>query len=103
MSDDEIQALWFDFGDGDVSRRIWLGLKLLLITGQRRGEVTRAERQEFDVDKKRWLIPAGRRGKNEDGREPGAAPRAIEYLGALRAKGDVRRVWLVSLAAALSC
>jgi len=65
LSDSEIRALWFDFGDGNVSRRVWLGLRLLLVTGQRRGEVTRAERQEFDVRHKRWLITAGNRGKKK--------------------------------------
>ncbi|MFN0314167.1 MAG: tyrosine-type recombinase/integrase [Burkholderiales bacterium] len=65
LSDDEIRALWFDFGKKNVSRRIWLGLRLLLVTGQRRGEVTRAQRKEFDLAHKRWLIPAERRGKKK--------------------------------------
>jgi integrase len=65
LSDAEIRALWFDFADGNVSRRVWLGLRLLLVTGQRRGEVTRAQRREFDVQHKRWLIPAAHRGKKK--------------------------------------
>ncbi|HKQ23940.1 MAG TPA: integrase arm-type DNA-binding domain-containing protein [Burkholderiales bacterium] len=86
LSDDEIRALWFDFGQGDVSPRVWLGLKLLLVTGQRRGEVTRAERQEFDVDKKRWLIPAGRRGKKKtaESRVPHLVPLSDLALAVLK-------------------
>jgi integrase len=73
LNDDEIRARWFDFGEGNVSRRMWLGLRLLLVTVQRRGEVTRAGRQEFDVDHQRWLIPAAHRGKKKtDG-----APRLV--------------------------
>jgi integrase len=65
LNDDEIRALWFDFEKGKVSRRVLLALRLLLITGQRRGEVTRARRQEFDIQHKRWLIPAEHRGKKK--------------------------------------
>jgi len=65
LSDDEIRALWFDFEQSKVSRRVWLGLRLLLVTGQRRGEVTRAQRKEFDIQHKRWLIPAEHRGKKK--------------------------------------
>ena len=86
LSDEEIRALWFDFGQGDASRRVWLGLKLLLVTGQRRGEVTRAERQEFDVAHKRWLIPAGRRGKKKtaESRVPHLVPLSTLALSVLK-------------------
>ena len=63
LSDDEIRELWFKFGDGRVSPGAWLAPKLLLVTGQRRGEVMRAKRPEFDLRAERWLIPDEHLGK----------------------------------------
>ena len=86
LSDDEIRRLWFDFGKGDVSRRVWLGLKLLLVTGQRRGELTRAQREEFDLRHKRWLIPAEHRGKKKtaESRVPHLVPLSELALSVLK-------------------
>jgi integrase len=39
-------------------------LKLLLLTGQREGEVCGMRKEEFDLEKKTWLIPAAR-SKND--------------------------------------
>ncbi|GMN12558.1 MAG: tyrosine-type recombinase/integrase [Qipengyuania citrea] len=35
-------------------------IKLLILTGQRRGEVFEADRSEFDLEEKLWTIPANR-------------------------------------------
>ena len=99
LNDNEIRALWFDFGKGDVSRRVWLGLRLLLVTGQRRGEVTRAKREEFDIQHKRWLIPAERRGKKKtaESRVPHLVPLselALSVLNELIDEGG-HSVWLL--------
>jgi len=75
LSDDEIRQLWFKFGDGRVSRSVWLALRLLLVSGQRRGEVMRARRSEFDLRAQRWLIPAEHLGKKKA--PAGATPHLV--------------------------
>ena len=75
LSDDEIRELWFKFGDGRISRGVWLALKLLLVTGQRRGEVMRAQRSEFDLGAERWLIPVEHLGKKKA--PAGATPHLV--------------------------
>jgi integrase len=66
LNDQEIRHLWFDFGDGRVSRQAWLALRFLLAVGQRRGEVMGAQWSEFDLRAKRWLIPVQRLGKKKN-------------------------------------
>lgn len=58
LSDDEIRALWaaseqmgYPFGDF---------IKVLLLTGARRGEIAGARWDEIDLEAKTWTIPAGR-------------------------------------------
>jgi len=88
LSDNEIRELWFGLGDGGVSRGVWLALKLLLVTGQRRGEVMRAQRAEFDLRSRRWVIPAEHLGKKKaaTGATPHLVPLsalAVELVGEL--------------------
>ena len=86
LSDDEIRELWFKFGDGRISRGVWLALKLLLVTGQRRGEVMRAQRSEFDLGAERWLIPVEHLGKKKApaGATPHLVPLSALALSTLR-------------------
>ena len=35
-------------------------LRFMLLTGQRKSEVANANGHEFDLDKRIWIIPAGR-------------------------------------------
>ena len=86
LSDGEIRALWLDFGDGHVSKTLWLALKLLLATSQRRGEVMRAKRAEFDMRKQYWLIPAERLGKKKgpNGAMPHLVPRSPLALSVVK-------------------
>ncbi|WP_164549701.1 tyrosine-type recombinase/integrase [Altericroceibacterium xinjiangense] len=58
LSDAELAALWQVASDEPSP---WgPGLKLLMLTGARRDEVFSADRAEFDLKAKEWIIPAER-------------------------------------------
>ena len=63
LSEDEIKAFWKCLEKANMTNEIKLILKLLLITGQRRGEIVNAEWSEIDLDKGWWTIP-GEKSKN---------------------------------------
>ncbi len=61
LSDAELRALW-QVSEGEPSP--WgPGLKVLMLTGARRDEVFSADRAEFDLKAREWIIP-GARSKN---------------------------------------
>ena len=61
LSDEELKALW---NVADKEPKPWgPAIKLLILTGQRRDEVIKAEHSEFDLKAKLWTIP-GDRAKN---------------------------------------
>jgi integrase len=58
LSDDEIRALWRASGELGYP---WAPLyRMLLLTGQRRGEVADASWSEIDLEQRLWVIPAAR-------------------------------------------
>jgi len=66
LSDDELKDFWaacsrpHDVKDLALSPEMALALKLAAVTLQRGGEIVGAERTEFDLKSKTWLIPAER-------------------------------------------
>jgi integrase len=56
LSAAEIREVWAESGDRDYGRIV----KLLLLTGQRRGEVAGMAWGELDLDRALWSLPAGR-------------------------------------------
>ena len=74
MTDAEIKALWkaLDLEDKDVDiyRVVKLALKLILLTGQRPGEVAGMTWAEIDEDGHFWNIPPGRMKNAEPQRVP---------------------------------
>lgn len=58
LTDDEISAFWKNLDRADMSERLRIALKLVLVTGQRPGEVAGMALDEVDGDM--WTIPAGR-------------------------------------------
>jgi integrase len=56
LSDNEIQTIWH----ADLHYPMQPLLRMMLVTGQRKSEVANAKWQEFDLDKRLWIIPAGR-------------------------------------------
>jgi integrase len=57
LSADEIKAFWTKLADADMAEPTQIALKLLLVTAQRRGELTFAKWSHFDLDGKLWTIP----------------------------------------------
>jgi integrase len=89
LTADEIKAFWTKLADADMAKPTALALKLLLVTAQRRGELTFAKWSHFDLESKLWTIPVellktshARRSKPE----PQAVPLsslALHLLGQL--------------------
>lgn len=80
LSDDELQALW-QVADGEALP--WgPGIKLLILTGQRRDEVFNADRSEFDLKAKLWTIP-GERAKNGKAHLVPLSDAAVEIVKAI--------------------
>ena len=64
LSGDEIKKMWFGLSEAKMSEGTRQALKLLLLTGQRNGEIAGAEWKEFDLSRGWWTIP-GARAKNK--------------------------------------
>ena len=60
LNDTEIHRLWHGLKKVKCAEDLKIAIKLLLATGQRRGEVAEAQWQEFDLEKRLWTIPASR-------------------------------------------
>lgn len=57
LTADEISAFWSKLDTADMAELTRLALKLLLVTAQRRGEITFAKWSHFDLDAELWTIP----------------------------------------------
>lgn len=58
LSSDEIKKLWAGLDTAAMAEEIKLLLRLMLATGQRKGELRRAGKGEFDLVNNVWTIPA---------------------------------------------
>lgn len=81
LTDDELRAFFAAIGDlGEP----WTSLyELIALTAQRRSEVSKAPRAEFDTSNAAWTI-APERAKNDHGHIVPLAPRALEIVKKLR-------------------
>lgn len=91
LDDDEIRAFWTQLDTAKMAEPTKLALKLLLITGQRRGELTFAKWKHIDFSTKTWTIPVAllksshtRRERPEPHQVP-LPPLAVELLQRLQA------------------
>lgn len=85
LDEAEIRSLWH------VSKEAGLfgkALQLLLLTGQRRGEVVGAAWREFNIERKLWTIPAVR-AKNGKVNEVHLSRASIEVLRTILATSDM--------------
>jgi integrase len=91
LSDSEIKAIWLATGKLGYP---WAPFyKLLLLTGQRREEVSSVEWKEIDLDHGLWVIP-GRKAKNGKEHIVHLSPQALEIVQELqRTKGNYRWVF----------
>ena len=91
LTADEIRTVWTKLDSADMAEPTRLALKLLLATGQRRGELTFAKWAHFDVAGKTWTIPISllkSAHTRRDRPEPHVVPLsalALELLGKLKA------------------
>jgi integrase len=79
LSDDEARALWTACDDVRAPRDALI--KLLLLTGQRRREVTGMRWSEIDVETKTWTLPP-ERTKNGQRHEVPLSPQALALITA---------------------
>jgi integrase len=77
LTDSEVGALWNAAGTLDAP---WSGIgRLLLLTGQRRGEVAGLHWAELDLDAATWSLP-GDRTKNGQAHKVPLPPAAVDQL-----------------------
>ncbi len=81
---DEIRAFWQNAETAGLRRLTAIALKMVLVTGQRPGEV--AGMQEREIDGRTWTIPAHRRGKTETAHSVFLTDTALELLAEARAE-----------------
>src|SRR5690606_31199984 len=84
----EIFTFWNNVEDCGLHRLTALALKLVLVTGQRPGEV--AGMHEDEIDGLWWTIPASRRGKTENENRVFLTGTAMSIINA--AKAEVARL-----------
>lgn len=90
LTTEEIRSFWTKLNTAKMAEPTKLGLKLLLVTAQRRGELTFAKWSDFDLEAKTWTIPIellksshSRRDAPEPHLVP-LSPLALELLGNLQ-------------------
>ena len=77
---DEIRALWANAETCGMHRMTALALKMILVTGQRPGEVAGMHADE--INGRVWTIPSARRGKTETAHAVHLTDTALEILDA---------------------
>ena len=80
---DEIRSFWSGAETCGMHRLTALCLKLVLVTGQRPGEV--AGMHEREIDGRTWTIPAARRGKTDTSHTVYLSDTALALLDSARA------------------
>lgn len=90
LQDDEIKAFWEGLDSAKMLPRLKPAFKLLLLTGQRRGEVAKATWHLFDLKAKVWKLESGDTKSRRTHVVP-LSPLAIETLEELKALLRVAR------------
>lgn len=85
LSDIELGILWNALDDEPAP--FGPAIKLLILTGQRRGEVFEADRSEFDLEAKLWTIPRNR-AKNGVAHLVPLSGEALAIIQSLTARDD---------------
>ncbi len=93
LNEDEVRAFWFGLDETKMLYPVKLALKLLLLTGQRRGEIAKARKSDIDLQKRLWTIPADN-AKNETPHVVPLNDVAFEIVKNLMALSD-QSPWLV--------
>ena len=77
LEPDEIKAVWRKLDKAKTAELIRLAIKLLLVTGQRRGELAKAKWADIDLPNKIWSIPI----ENSKNGHPHAVPLSNMAVG----------------------
>lgn len=88
LDDDEIRALWTEADGCGIHKLTAIALKLVLVTGQRPGEVVGMRWSE--IDGTIWTIPGARRLKTETEQRVPLTETALELIA--EAKAEVARL-----------
>ncbi len=88
LDHDEIRALWANAETCGLHMLTALCLKLVLVTGQRPGEV--AGMHEDEISGRWWTIPAGRRGKTDTAHTVYLSDTALQIVA--DAKAEIGRL-----------
>ena len=70
LNDDEIKAFWLELDNAKMHDMIKMSLKLMLVTAQRKQEVSNAKWSEFDLKSNWWTIPSERSKNGRPHRVP---------------------------------
>lgn len=90
LDEQELKALWMALDTGSLP---WQqGIKLLILTGQRRNEVFAADRREFDLEGRIWMIP-GERAKNGERHIVPLSKAAIEIFKTIPIIDDSKKLF----------
>ena len=89
LDDHEIKAFWLELNNTKMHDLIKLSLKLMLVTAQRKQEVTNAKWEEFDLKNNWWTIPSERSKNGRPHREP-LTPMAKKLLTSLADEANKR-------------
>jgi len=84
LSYSEVWRLWKGLDASSIAPSMKLAAKLLLVTGQRRGELMLAQWADIDLDRGAWFIPA-ERSKNGLAHTVPLSMLAVDLLGRLEA------------------
>ncbi len=84
LDDEEIRAFWLASDTCGIHRLTAIALKLILVTGQRPGEVVGLRWDEIQGET--WTIPASRRGKTDTEHTVYLTPTALNLLEQARAE-----------------
>jgi len=88
LDHDEIRAFWTNAEECGIHALTALALKLVLLTGQRPGEVAGMHKSEINGEV--WTIPAERRRKTESEQRVPLTPLALEIIE--QARSEVARL-----------
>ena len=86
LDHDEIRAFWHSVETCGLHRLTALALKLVLVTGQRPGEVSGM--REDEISGRWWTIPANRRGKTETDHTVYLTDTALQIIADAKAEID---------------
>jgi integrase len=87
LSEAEIRLLWRALDTASMEPNTRRILRLMLVTGQRKGEIIGLREQEIDYEKRLWLLPAGRAKNRREHLIP-LSPFAIQILTEAPANED---------------